>query len=244
VGVEIFPFIFKFDYMLFTIANTKLLKSKDFGYKSIGLSLLPHRLADEKVDLCGGRSTELCRNYCINVSGHQGLDKIQDNRKKKTLEFLKDRKEFLKKCSIELNYLEQVANNEGLKLTCRMNMFTDIDYFKYKINDKSIYENHNSVQFIEYTKHYNKISILSNLHITYSYDKEYHNEALNVLERGDNLAVIYTNELPNEWNGYKTIDGDKSDLRHLDPKNVVVMLKYKNSMKKGVNNKLLKEQLK
>lgn len=229
--------------MLFTIHNTKLQKSEKFDYKSVGLSLLPHRLADEKVDLCGGRSTSLCREFCINTSGHQSMNRIQESRKKKTLEFLKDRKEFLRKCSIELDYLEQLANNEGFKLTCRMNMFTDIDFYKYKIDGKSIYEKHPSIQFIEYTKHYNKISYLPNLHITYSYDKEYHDEALEVLKRGDNVAVIFPNLLPDEWNGYKVINGDVNDLRFLDPKNVVVGLKYKNSMKKGVDNKKLKEQL-
>lgn len=229
--------------MIFTIQNTKLQKSEHFGYKSVGLSLLPHRLADEKVDLCGGRSTSLCREFCINTSGHQSMSKIQEFRKKKTLEFLKDRKRFLEKCSIELNYLEELANDQGLKLTCRMNMFTDVDYYKYKIDGKSIYEKHPTIQFIEYTKHYNKLSYLPNLHITYSYDKEYHEEALNVLKRGDNLSVIFPDILPNEWNGYRVINGDTHDLRFLDPKNVVVGLKYKNSMKKGVDNKKLKAQL-
>ena len=41
--------------MLFTIHNTKLQKSEKFGYKSVGLSLLPHRLADEKIDLIPGQ---------------------------------------------------------------------------------------------------------------------------------------------------------------------------------------------
>lgn len=230
--------------MLFTIHNTKLQKSEKFGYKSVGLSLLPHRLANENVDLCGGRSTSLCRSFCINFSGRNGLSKIQEGRKKKTLDFLRDRKGFLQKLNIELQYLQNLAEDEGFKLTARINMYSDINFQNHIVlNDKNIYDLNPSVQFVEYSKHYSRKSNSSNLHYTYSYDKEYHDEALEVLKRGDNLAVIFPNILPNEWNGYKVINGDVHDLRFLDPKNVVVGLKYKNVIKKGVDNKLLKEQL-
>jgi len=46
------------------------------------------------------------------------------------------------------------------------------------------------------------------------------------------VAVVFKNELPAMWNGYKVINGDESDLRYFDPSNVVVGLKAKGDAKK------------
>ena len=228
---------------LLTVGNTKLLKSKEFGYLSVGLSMLPHRIADSKIDLCGGRSTPECRNHCLNISGRQAINSIQASRKTKTLLYLKNRIEFMKKVDIEIKYYTALAKQEKKGLTARMNMFTDIDHSKIKWDGRSIYEHNPLVQFIEYTKHYKRKSKLTNLHITYSYDQRYHEEAMEVLKRGDNLAVIYTKEIPETLWGYKCINGDLSDLRMLDQKNVCVMLKWKNVTVKGSNNAELKKSI-
>ena len=54
---------------------------------------------------------------------------------------------------------------------------------------------------------------------------------MEVLQAGGNVAVVFATkknkELPDEWKGYKVIDGDKSDLRFLDDKNVIVGLRAK-----------------
>ena len=38
--------------------------------------------------------------------------------------------------------------------------------------------------------------------------------------------------------GYKVVNGDETDLRFLDKKNVIVGLKYKNQTGKGADNKV------
>ena len=238
--IALFPF-----YMLnlLTVGNAKLLKSEKFGYLSVGLSLMPHRMANSKIDLCGGRSTPECRIHCLNMTGRQAMNSIQVSRKAKTLLYLKDRVDFMKKVDIELKYYTALAKQEKKGLTARMNMFTDIDHSKIKWDGKSIYEHNPSVQFIEYTKHYSRISKLPNLHMTYSYDNRYHDEAIEVLKRGNNLAVIYNKEMPEILWGHKCINGDLSDLRMLDDKNVCVMLKWKNVTVKGSNNMELKKSV-
>ena len=54
--------------------------------------------------------------------------------------------------------------------------------------------------------------------------------------KGDRLVIRLNGTSDISYETYKVIDGDKSDLRFLDGKNVVVGLKYKKLTGKGVNN--------
>jgi hypothetical protein len=47
-----------------------------------------------------------------------------------------------------------------------------------------------------------------------------------------NLAVVFRGTMPEKFLGRKVINGDKDDLRFLDPKNVVVGLKAKGKARK------------
>jgi hypothetical protein len=47
------------------------------------------------------------------------------------------------------------------------------------------------------------------------------------LQHGINVAVVFAGCLPETWHGYRVVDGDRSDLRFLDPQNVIVGLKTK-----------------
>jgi hypothetical protein len=46
------------------------------------------------------------------------------------------------------------------------------------------------------------------------------------------VAIVFAGDKPETWNGYRVIDGDEHDLRHLDPKGVVVGLSPKGSKAK------------
>lgn len=47
-------------------------------------------------------------------------------------------------------------------------------------------------------------------------------------EKKANVAVVFKNDLPLTWRGYKVINADESDERFLDEKGVICGLKYKN----------------
>jgi len=79
---------------LLTVDNTKLLKSNDFGYLSIGLHLAPYNLADKNINLCPF-STKSCRETCLNFSGHSSMSKVQQSRIDKTLYYINNRELFL-----------------------------------------------------------------------------------------------------------------------------------------------------
>jgi len=50
---------------------------------------------------------------------------------------------------------------------------------------------------------------------------------MHILQAGGNVAVVFANGLPDRWNGFPVINGDLHDLRHLDPRGVVVGLSPK-----------------
>ena len=52
---------------------------------------------------------------------------------------------------------------------------------------------------------------------------------------GMNVAVVFKKELPDTYFGKKVINGDDTDLRFLDEKNVIVGLKAKGKAKKDTS---------
>ena len=47
------------------------------------------------------------------------------------------------------------------------------------------------------------------------------------LNNGGNVSVVFEKYLPKVYKGFKVINGDETDLRFLDQKNVVVGLTHK-----------------
>ena len=80
-----------------------------------------------------------------------------------------------------------------------------------------------------------KKELPSNYHLTFSRSEENDEIVDEILEMGGNVAVVF-DKLPTQYKGYKVINGDKSDLRFLDEKNVIVGLKYKRDTNKGADN--------
>jgi hypothetical protein len=68
---------------------------------------------------------------------------------------------------------------------------------------------------------------------TYSLDKGWAREHLarDILAAGGNVAVVFNTKkgkpVPATWRGFPVIDGDETDLRHMDPPGHVVALRAK-----------------
>ena len=72
----------------------------------------------------------------------------------------------------------------------------------------------------------------ANYHLTFSYaGPENLEAAIAMLDRGISVAVVFDTprgkDLPGSWGAARVIDGDKHDLRFLDPPGVVVGLRAK-----------------
>jgi hypothetical protein len=78
-----------------------------------------------------------------------------------------------------------------------------------------------------------------------SYNGYNDNDAKYALENGTRVAVVFdlkkNDTLPKKFNGYEIVNGDISDVRADDPKNVVVLLHYKPSKKTIVNGHYAKQ---
>lgn len=223
--------------MILTLNNKKLEKAKQYGIMEVGLSLLPYNLANEKINLCPF-STPSCISSCLNMTGRGSFNRTQESRKLKTLSFLNDRVEFMKKVSAEITYLKSLYS----KLAVRLNVISDINFQKIKIeNNKNIFELHPDVIFLDYTKNPYLISKHSNYNIIYSADKYNITDEMLIkkLKSGQNVAMVFKDKIPAYWNEFEVIDGDKSDLEWINKKGVISGLIYKKVIKKGVNNQEL-----
>jgi hypothetical protein len=101
---------------------------------------------------------------------------------------------------------------------------------RYGADRLTLLERFPDVQFVDYTKIYSRLANApANLSLTFSRSESNEAECMAALAAGHNVAIVFAHGLPISrlWNGYRVIDGDKHDLRHLDPKSVVVGLSPK-----------------
>jgi hypothetical protein len=129
------------------------------------------------------------------------------------------------------------AIKQNKQIAVRLNGTSDIDHL-YLLERYSgidfLDQFYSSILFYDYTKNVNHISRYRNTSykITFSRSETNEAEAKKVLKLGGNVAVVFADQLPETWNGFKVINGDETDLRYFDPINVVVGLKAKGDAKK------------
>ena len=80
-----------------------------------------------------------------------------------------------------------------------------------------------------------KNKIPKNYDLTYSQAENNLDDVKKILKTKYNIATVFRKKLPKKWLGRKVINGDKHDLRHLDPKKVVVGLIAKGRAIKNFN---------
>ena len=69
-----------------------------------------------------------------------------------------------------------------------------------------------------------------NYHLTFSYSGDNGQQCIDFLAQKGNVSVVFESEVPEEFNGFKVINGDEHDARWTDEKGVIVGLKYKKSV--------------
>ena len=202
-------------------------KGEKFGYKTAILHLAPYKLSGKNV--CPKASKE-CIAFCLNTSGRGQMNSVQQARINKTNLFWKDRKKFLVKLSQEIGQLKKRARSQGYKFAVRLNGTSDLAWHRFS----SLMQDHEDVVFYDYTKVYNHLNHnLKNYKITFSASGTNNTECMAALAAGHNVAYVFKDKLPKRFEGKRVIDGDKHDLRFLDPRGVVVGLLAKGSAKKA-----------
>ena len=195
------------------------------------------------------RRTEECTLLCLNESGRNKMDTkkntINNSRIKKTQLFFEHR-EFLVRWIIdEIKSAKQKAEKNGYRFSVRLNNTSDLNPETFYINDggvkKNILQIFPDTQFYDYTKVGNRIDLLKkypNYDLTFSYSGENMEECKFMLENGCRVAMVF-NKVPDEYMGYKVVNGDEYDMRYLDDKNVIIGLKFKRVRNKLTQSKFV-----
>lgn len=220
---------------LLTLNQTKMLKSGDKGFLSAILNLQPS-YGYKHVYTCPF-STTGCREACLKYTGRNHMVMAEAARIRKT-QLLADAKDlFLSMLIGDLAALERKANRENLLPTCRLNGLSDIDWTRYKLYNKTVFEHFPGIQFIDYTKRPNlwKQAIkYPNYHLTYSIKRSSRPKTIEAyFAAGFNCAQVFYDTLPKQYLDRPVIDGTKHDLRHLDRRGALVGLKFLKPIIKG-----------
>lgn len=223
---------------LLSTENAKTVKGEKVGYTTYIMYLAPHTQNSKGINLCP-HASDGCAKACLFGSGSARFEKTQQGKINKTEYFLADRKAFLEQLVNEITKIETRHAKNKKKFAVRLNGTSDIRFEKLKINGKNIFDTFPNVQFYDYTK--NPIRMFmdmpKNYHLTFSMSEDNKDICLDMLKAGKNVAMVFgikkSKPLPNEYMGFKVINGDETDLRFLDENNVIVGLKYKMIMTKG-----------
>jgi hypothetical protein len=177
-----------------------------------------------------------CKKACLYSAGRGKFSNVQQSRINKAKFWAYDRENFYIQLANELMNIFDKSLKTGQKYAIRLNGTSDIDHLhllkKYSGID-FLDPFYSSLLFYDYTKNINHIKkyINTSYKITFSRSEINDKQVNEVLNSGGNVAIVF-NQLPETYKGYKVINGDLTDLRYFDPKNVVIGLIAKGDAKK------------
>lgn len=174
---------------------------------------------------------------------------VRKSRINKARAFMRNRSAFMAHVakSIAWNYAK--AARDGLRLCVRLNGSTDIAWegIAVELSDvdaeyirargfpcvqarryRNVFDIFPELQFVDYTKSVRRMALNTlpgNYHLTFSRSETNETDALRVLAMQGNVAVVF-DKLPATWRGARVVNGDETDLRHLDPKATWPQLGY------------------
>ena len=159
------------------------------------------------------------------------------SRKAKTVMFMRARAQFMRELHAGIGRAARKAKREGLRLCVRLNGATDLNWI-------AVINAYPDIQFVDYTKSVARAlahaagKLPANYHVTFSYSGDNASDCERVLAAGGNIAVVFSGAFPDTFMGHTVVNGDLSDLRHLDDRNVVVGLSPKGNKAKRDGVKL------
>jgi hypothetical protein len=212
--------------------NAKTIKSDNGGeYLTAIMYLAPANMVDG-VNVCAMAELAQCIKACLFSAGRGAFNNVQAARIRKTEAFRDDPVAFVDQLAVDIAEAFRKANRLGVKLAVRLNGTSDIAWENYKgSNGKTLMEVYPDVQFYDYTKLPGR-NVPSNYHLTVSYSAANAKYAQKVMKTQHNIAVVFRDSnLPRTFLGRTVINGDTTDLRFLDVKNVVVGLYAKGKAK-------------
>ena len=178
---------------------------------------------------------------CLYSSGRGAFNSVQQARKSKTEFWYSQQKSFLFSLCADIWALRIKAQRNNQKLLVRLNGTSDIPWENFEvIPNRTIFSLFPDVQFYDYTKHPSRNlegKTAGNYDLTFSFSSITPKPiSIKGLTNPDNsrVAVVFQKkeEIPQIFRSWNVIDGDDTDVRHIEPKNVVVALYAKGKAKK------------
>lgn len=215
--------------------NAKTIKGDGSEYVTAIKYMQPYKtVVNNKIfNICAMADKAKCWKPCLRWAGRGQMGVVQRGRKRKTMFYLSDRIGFMDALINDITAFSRRQRKKNIQPCVRLNGTSDIQYEK-----TGIMEQFPEVQFYDYTKIVKRAyaKLPDNYHLTLSYseaDPEYAEQVLQaVRDTGVNAAVVFRDKIPATFKGLRVIDGDKDDLRFLDPKGVIVGLKAKGAKAK------------
>lgn len=230
--------------------NPKTIKGQKLGFRTLVLYLAPAKSSG--FNMCSMAEIAGCIEACLNTAGNPAyLESKLKSRINKTIYFMHARDIFINQLVREIILESGKALKASQTLLVRLNGTSDIRWEResFTLDPKlakalgvqakrydSIMKLFPKVQFYDYTKISNRKDIPANYDLTFSYSGviEYQKHVNKAIEAGMRVAVVFRDKktIPESFIGMQCVDGDNTDVRHLDPQGVVVALYAKGKAKK------------
>ena len=235
---------------LLTLDNPKVAKGGKRGEVTAVLHLLPER-EYARVAVLNGETPGLsnlcpwagsCKASCLNTAGRGGIpmstykgrafaNNVQHGRYKRTRLYDTDPEAFRVQLERDMATVAAWAASLDLTVSFRLNGTSDVHW---ETMFPGLAVPTGAVRY-DYTKDPRRgfAGTVDGVRYTYSLDKGWAREHLarDILAAGGNVAVVFNTKkgkpVPATWRGFPVIDGDETDLRHMDPPGHVVALRAK-----------------
>ena len=213
--------------------NAKTAKN---SLKSYILYLSPYNQNSKGINICPNASKG-CIFGCLNTAGLAGVySSIINARIAKTDFYINERTAFINKLLNELMRLNNKAAKLNERIAVRLNGTSDLDFIAIIKNRSGVdvLQAMPNLVFYDYTKTLGKVRKYagSNYALTFSRSETNHNECIEALQLGANVAAVFQKQLPSTYLGSPVIDGDKSDIVMLYNRGVILGLTAKGKAKK------------
>ncbi len=219
--------------------NSKLAKSRAFGYVTAGLELAPGKRAGVG-ELCPARGA--CYRTCIFSSGYGSMPTVERARLERTRAVFGGdgalNRETLAKLEREIEAHARTASKLGLRAAIRLNVFSDVDWLA--LLGAQWFEDRAHITFYDYTKVRARFSAFANGGYPANYDLTFSTSELCSLDDvraelalGGRATVVARigsamhARIGSTIDGVQYVDGDEHDATYAQPRGCVIVLAAK-----------------
>ena len=215
-------------------SSAKTIKGESIGFLTGIVYLTPD---DE---LCPLARLAGCLGPCLKSAGRGAFNSVQKARKAKTEFFKNNRDAFMLSMCADVWSLERKARKLGMIPLVRPNGTSDIPFENIPVvMGQTMFQLFPRIQFYDYTKHPSRNlegKTAGNYDLTYSFSaltpKPISIKGL-TNRHNRRTAVVFQNreDIPDTFRGCPVVDGDVTDVRPIEPEQVVVALYAKGKAK-------------